>query len=174
VVTASVPLLPKLRGHFAEFLNHGSPDRLGILYLTTCVGLGYGRFCHSLEVFLDSMGSLTSPQSARHQISDTHRTDLPALSPTSLPADQPYGLPSPRRATLLRHPIACLLPDRVTHSPTHAPKGVHRIVCLASPASAWAQQNRYGNINPLSIDYACRPRLRTRLTQGGLAWPWNP
>jgi hypothetical protein len=45
---------------------------------------------------------------------------------------------------------------------------------LASPGSAWSHQSRYGNINPLSIDYACRPRLRSRLTQGGLAWPWNP
>ncbi|GGI12234.1 hypothetical protein GCM10007368_40140 [Isoptericola cucumis] len=26
----------------------------------------------------------------------------------------------------------------------------------------------------MSIDYACRPRLRSRLTQGGLTWPWNP
>ena len=42
------------------------------------------------------------------------------------------------------------------------------------PASAWARQRRYGNINPLSIDYACRPRLRSRLTLGGLAWPRNP
>ena len=32
----------------------------------------------------------------------------------------------------------------------------------------------YGNINPLSIDYACRPRLRPRLTLGGLACPRNP
>ena len=38
-----VPLLPKLRGHFAEFLNHSSLDRLSILYPTTRVGLGYGR-----------------------------------------------------------------------------------------------------------------------------------
>ena len=52
------PLLPKLRGHFAEFLNHSSPDRLGILYLTTCVGLGYGPRESSLEAFLGSMGSL--------------------------------------------------------------------------------------------------------------------
>ena len=37
------PLLPKLRGQFAEFLNQSSPDRLGILYLPTCVGLGYGQ-----------------------------------------------------------------------------------------------------------------------------------
>ena len=36
------PLLPKLRGHFAEFLNEGSSDRLGILYLPTCVGFGTG------------------------------------------------------------------------------------------------------------------------------------
>jgi hypothetical protein len=34
-LTVRVPLLPKLRGHFAEFLNHGSLDRLGILYLIT-------------------------------------------------------------------------------------------------------------------------------------------
>ena len=35
-------LLPKLRDHFAEFLNEGSLDHLGILYLPTCVGLRYG------------------------------------------------------------------------------------------------------------------------------------
>ncbi len=34
-MTNPAPLLPKLRGHFAEFLNHGSLDHLGILYLTT-------------------------------------------------------------------------------------------------------------------------------------------
>ena len=45
---------------------------------------------------------------------------------------------------------------------------------LASPGSVWSVLRRYGNINPLSIDYACRPRLRSRLTQGGLTWPWNP
>jgi len=36
-------LLPKLRDQFAEFLNEGSPDRLGILYPPTCVGLRYGH-----------------------------------------------------------------------------------------------------------------------------------
>ena len=55
-----VPLLPKLRGHFAEFLNHSSPERLSILYLTTCVGFRYGPCTHSLEAFLDSTGTLTT------------------------------------------------------------------------------------------------------------------
>ena len=37
------PLLPKLRGQFAEFLNEGSPERLRILSSPTCVGLRYGH-----------------------------------------------------------------------------------------------------------------------------------
>ena len=55
-------LLPKLRRYFAEFLNHSSPDRLGIFYLPTCVGLGYGLDGHLLEAFLGSLGSVTSPK----------------------------------------------------------------------------------------------------------------
>lgn len=34
---ATRPLLPKLRGYFAEFLQHYYPDHLGILYQSTCV-----------------------------------------------------------------------------------------------------------------------------------------
>ena len=41
------PLLPKLRGRFAEFLNKGSPVRLRIFFSSTCVGLRYGY----LEIF---------------------------------------------------------------------------------------------------------------------------
>lgn len=45
---------------------------------------------------------------------------------------------------------------------------------LAQLIRHWARIHGYGNINPLSIDYACRPRLRSRLTLGGLTWPRNP
>ena len=58
--------------------------------------------------------------------------------------------------------------------PPPTPEGTNSFRSSASPGSIWAVLRRYGNINPLSIDYACRPRLRSRLTQGGLAWPWNP
>ena len=37
------PLLPKLRGQYAEFLNNPSPVGLRILFPSTCVGLRYGR-----------------------------------------------------------------------------------------------------------------------------------
>ena len=40
---AVAPLLPKLRGHFAEFLNKSSPVRLRILSSPTCVGFRYGH-----------------------------------------------------------------------------------------------------------------------------------
>ena len=81
--------------------------------------------------------------------------------------------PTPGRATLLRHPFG--LP---TTSLGRGLRGSSRRIChftrLASPDSAWAHLCGYGNINPLSIDYACRPRLRSRLTLGGLACPRNP
>ena len=41
--TKMATLFPKLRVHFAEFLNEGSPAHLRILSPPTCVGLRYGR-----------------------------------------------------------------------------------------------------------------------------------
>ena len=52
------PLLPKLRGYFAEFLRESYLAHLGILYLTTCVGLGYGHLQSRYAAFLDSVASM--------------------------------------------------------------------------------------------------------------------
>ena len=88
------PLLPKLRGHFAEFLNEGSSDRLGILYLPTCVGLGTGtprlprRFSrrHGFRDFPHFWGGLP--------VSGLRTTDLPIVHPTRLPqVDHRLGSP---------------------------------------------------------------------------------
>ena len=45
---------------------------------------------------------------------------------------------------------------------------------LSNHGSAWARTRWYWNINQLCIDYASRPRLSSRLTLGGLAFPRNP
>ena len=46
-------LLPKLRDHYAEFLDPVSLVHLRLLALPTCVGLRYGRLQHSLtKLFL--------------------------------------------------------------------------------------------------------------------------
>src|SRR6201990_1474750 len=42
VAQSEVLLIPKLRRQIAEFLQHSSLKRLGMLYQSTCVGLGYG------------------------------------------------------------------------------------------------------------------------------------
>jgi hypothetical protein len=96
-------------------------------------------------------------------------TDLPIGRATPLHRyyHSPVGLPS------------CVTPSLAYYqSGSHAPRrwleSRRRFGWLASPGSAWALLRGYGNINPLSIDYACRPRLRSRLTLGGLAWPRNP
>ena len=44
---SQAPLLPKLRGQYAEFLNNPSPVGLRILSSSTCVGLRYGCLLHS-------------------------------------------------------------------------------------------------------------------------------
>ena len=56
-----VPLLPKLRGHFAEFLRESYLAPLSILYLPTCVGLGYRYLL--LMVVRAFLGSMTSTSS---------------------------------------------------------------------------------------------------------------
>ena len=111
-----VILIPKLRMEFAEFLNQGSLDRLRILYVPTCVGLGYGHLTSSLEDFLGSMGSLASPETARHRASRLTALRICLEDPsTHLPQDnQRLG-----RATLLRPPFANLVPRRSV-----APEGV--------------------------------------------------
>ena len=83
------------------------------------------------------------------------------------------GQPPPGRATLLRLPAGLPTAPLVRRSPRPSRRkaGLHG---SASGASALAAAHGYGNINPLSIDYACRPRLRPRLTLGGLACPRNP
>ena len=100
-------------------------------------------------------------------------TDLPIPRPTSLHRDnhRPAQLPS---CVTPVNPLAAPASGRVLALNPH-PEGIRkRIRTLSITGLALAVLRGYGNINPLSIDYACRPRLRSRLTQGGLAWPWNP
>ena len=48
-----------------------------------------------------------------------------------------------------------------------------RLPFSVAPSVVTAHQ-RYGNVDPLCIGYACRPRLSSRLNLGGLALPRNP
>jgi hypothetical protein len=87
--------------------------------------------------------------------------------------------PCPRTTTAWDGLPSCVTPSLAYYQPGSRPhptttEVTARLERLAQPASAWTHHRRYGNINPLSIDYACRPRLRSRLTLGGLAWPRNP
>ena len=97
------PLLPKLRGQFAEFLNEGSHSRLRIFSSPTCVGLRYGYPKDSLEAFLGSVASATlRPLRA----SPWH---LRECDPPDFPGGSPYR-PEPTRPivgshSLLRLPI---------------------------------------------------------------------
>ena len=138
--STAAPLLPKLRGHFAEFLFEGSSDRLGILYLPTCVGFGTGtshlprRFSWRHGGGHFALNALGIPSQARGR-----RISLSAAL---------RGYPRSTIAwVLLAYPV---------------------------PPSVIAVGTWYRNINLLSIAYACRPRLRSRLTLRRLALLRNP
>ena len=86
-----VPLLPKLRGHFAEFLNEGSPVHLGLLDLSTCVGLRYGQHASPPSAFLGSSGSTHLGMLPDHHASPVGYT-LGRLTPLGLPPCVPPSL----------------------------------------------------------------------------------
>src|SRR5258708_38275731 len=56
---AGAPLLPKLRGYFAEFLREVSLARLSLFDSPTCVGLRYGRPGEQSESFLGKLSGDT-------------------------------------------------------------------------------------------------------------------
>jgi hypothetical protein len=81
---------------------------------------------------------------------------------------------SPFRA---RHPVSGLSPaDLPTGRPTRLPQDDHRLgfPSLPRPPFGQAVGTWYRNINRLSIAYAFRPRLRSRLTLSRLALLRNP
>jgi hypothetical protein len=126
------PLLPKLQGHFAEFLGRDSLEHLRILSLTTCVGLRYGSCnCKRLAGFLGSLIRVT----------------------ISLPEGLEYYRVSARKADLPTSPL-----------PTHFNVLFRQNADLSLLRHHITQLHEYWNINQLSIDYAFRLRLRSRLT----------
>ena len=96
---------------------------------------------------------------------------MPTSRPTTLDVDNHRHAGLPFCVT----PVNTLTYYRIgSRAPPRHSEELRGFVHLASPDSVLTVLRRYGNISPLSIDYACRPRLRSRLTQGGLTWPWKP
>src|SRR5690606_8247196 len=68
----------------------------------SCLGFGYGLRASSLEAFLDSMGSVTSPVAARHRVSGFMGTGFAWAPPYTLTPGRPapgftYPPASPHR-----------------------------------------------------------------------------
>lgn len=80
----TAPLIANVRGHFAEFLNQRSPERLSMLYSPTCVSFStvsisltlrafLGRYANDFEIMLSRLpyGLYQSPD--RYSIAVPHR-----------------------------------------------------------------------------------------------------
>ena len=131
------PLIPKLRGHFAEFLNNTSPVGLRILSSSTCVGLRYGLIVHYSGF-------------SRHRILQLHYFIFAPLNALALLCGFSYT-------------AAAALGPVSSFPALQCPMCPH----ISDTIRCW-------NLHQLSIGYAFRPRLRSRLTQGRSALPWKP
>ena len=93
-------LLPKLRAHFAEFLNNASPVGLRILSSSTCVGLRYGyewRYSgFSWQLHLRLRYYWFAPRYAFALMCGFAFTPAPALGPV-------FALPDPALASASPH-----------------------------------------------------------------------
>src|ERR1017187_5064115 len=87
VAQTEVLLLPKLRRQFAEFLQHSSLKRLGMLYQSTCVGLGYG-LCGGY--FLEPLRCSRNPVTGNN-LQDSSPPTGPRIL-TWFPSITPFGL----------------------------------------------------------------------------------
>ena len=132
------PLLPKLRGHFAEFLGNASPAGLGILSPSTCVGLRYGYVAgysgfswHALPML---RYSLFAP---RRGTGPCGGISLPAACPACA------GLSSPRH--MARACVPTVLPPRSTGISACCPSATPPGLALG-PDSPRADQLHPGNL----------------------------
>ena len=80
-------LLANLRRYFAEFLQHRSLKRLGILYQSTCVGLGYGLM---EGYFQEPLSSPVNPIRLNYPRDPSHPPGPGIL--TWFPSTTPFGL----------------------------------------------------------------------------------
>ena len=108
-------LLPKVRRQFAEFLQDTSLKRLGILYHSTCVGLGYGLYGGAIS--WDNFTAWTNPIRPDHLRHPSHTS-----RPTNInvvPIDYPLRARLRGRLTLLRLALSRNpwdFGDRASHS----------------------------------------------------------
>ena len=103
---AWAPLLPKLRGHFAEFLNNASPAGLRILSSSTCVGLRYG-YCINNSGFSRHRAHVLRYFLSLRITSSVCMADLPAIH-----------LPRLHRSFLSRLTLSPCVPTVLLYSST--------------------------------------------------------
>ena len=87
---AGAPLIPRLRGYFAEFLDVVSPARLGLLDPSTCVGLRYGPPRHGRGAGFSRRPARASPPARRRAGTPRSRGD-PHFQPGACAAGRVTG-----------------------------------------------------------------------------------
>ena len=171
------PLLPKLRGHFAEFLNARSPVRLSIFYSSTCVGLRYGWHgsscwqaflgpgCHSLPALrhgIRVINPLPPPSTQGLSFPRTHlgtphtSTGLLTSCPSPTLSSLGLGPTNPTRTDLPSEPLDL---RRAGFSPAYALL-MPAFSLLRAPTTFATPPSPHAERSPTTFSFPRSPRLR--------------
>ena len=158
----AAPLLPKLRGHFAEFLNNTSPVGLRILSSSTCVGLRYGP-CKSHSGFSRQEGDGTS---------------LLSFAPHHGFTSQGAAFPTPRLSRLRRSCHSRLsFPSRVPAVLSYRGAGIWTCSPSGTPSGLPLGPDcpRADQLDPGNLGYsAVRILTLLSLLIPAFSLPWSP
>ena len=135
---------------------------------------GTGGDAPRAEAFLDGLDHRISRQKDAHHHTSPYASHGFAYG-TGCVLD--HGKPPPRPAPIPCHPCALAYQDYAPNGhATPNPEGndATRPEVSTHPFGSYGTPpvREYPPVHP--FDYACRPRLRTRLTRGRRTWPRNP
>lgn len=141
--------MPKARERFAEFLDQDSLDRFGMLYLTTSVGLGYGRQRASRRSFSrpTEHTGYRPAKGAHHHASPYHSPGFAWGKGRTLDHGKPPPQPAARPRHSMRSPTG--RPPHASDTSPPFPKERGSAPQAASKtAFGLPVRCRYGNIDP--------------------------
>ena len=104
-------LIPKLRSHFAEFLNHRSPERLRLLASPTCVSFSTVKLLQPQRLFLVAPLMTSSTRDSSPGLAMSRRIFLSLRSSRSTgTSDRPitFRTTSPHQSMIRRRNINLL------------------------------------------------------------------
>ena len=125
-----------------------------------------------VEAFLGKQDHRNQPYGLPITPQLKHPPDLPRRQPTRLATENHLRSRLPTRVTPTLTYYRYAPNTKPAENPERQSTRITKVSTLRFSSNGVTPVREYQPVHP--FDYACRPRLRTRLTRGRRTWPRNP